>query len=156
MGFFFNLQNKFFNAFRELVVHHHSSLNFRAKTFALLIAADPNAKVENYIIVKKYGLHLYKDDEKRANLLALSTKELVQKVKDNNGLYLDTLVANIQKELKNVPRYAHKIDIEALEKLLELPHNEDTVSYQKSIIRFLKDLKEETLHPKKTIPQRTL
>ena len=149
MGFFFNLQNRFFNAFRELVVHHHSSLSFRAKTFALVIAADHKASVENYILVKQYGLDVYKNDENRANLLALSTKELVQKVKDNNGLYLDTLVTNIQKELKNVPRYAHKIDIPALEKLIELSYDEDTITYQRSILRFLGELKEETLSPKK-------
>ncbi len=78
----------------------------------------------------------------------LSTKEFVEKVKDYNGLYIDTLVANIQKELKIIPRYAHKINIEELQPLLELSHSEDTISYQKNILEFLQSLKDETLNQK--------
>jgi len=145
MNFYFKLKHNFLNTFKEILVHHHGSLNFRAKIFALLIAADPNAKIENYIIVKEYALSIYKGDEKRSNLLVLSTKELVEKVKSNNGLFLDTLITNVQKELKIVPRYAHKIDIEALKPLLELSYDQDIISYQENILRFLEELKEETL-----------
>lgn len=94
-------------------------------------------------------MHIYDGDEDRANLLMLSTKELVQKVKDNNGLDIDTLVASIQKELKIVPRYAKKIDIKALRPLLSLTRDEDTLAYQENILEFLENLKEETLHSKK-------
>jgi len=131
MGIGFKIKHHFFNAFRELFVHHHGSLDFRAKVFALVIAADPNAKVENYIIVKKTALDIYEGDEDRANLLMLSTKELVKKVQDNNGLYFDTLVVNIQQALKIVPRYAKKIDVESLKPLLELSSDRDIISYQK-------------------------
>ena len=145
MGIAFRIKHHFFNAFREFFVHHHGSLDFRAKIFALVITADSDAKVENYIIVKEIALEIYKNDENRANLLMLSTKELVQKVRNNNGLYIDTLVTHIQKELRIVPRYANKIDIEALKRLLILPYDEDTISYQNNILEFLEKLKEETL-----------
>jgi len=145
MGIAFRIKHHFFNAFREFFVHHHGSLDFRAKIFALVIAADSDAKVENYIIVKEIAMEIYKNDENRANLLMLSTKELVQKVRDNNGLYIDTLVTHIQKELRIVPRYAKKIDINALEKLLSLSYDQDTLSYQENILEFLEKLKEETL-----------
>ena len=146
----FRIKHYFFSAFREFFVHHHGSLEFRAKIFALIIAANQNTKVESYIVVKNIGMDIYKNDEERADLLMLSTKELVQKVKDDNGLDIDTLVANIQKELKIVPRYAKKIDINSLKPLIELTHDRDIISYQENIIEFLQTLKEETLHKKKS------
>lgn len=145
----FRLKHYLFNAFRELFVHHHGSLEFRAKIFALIIAADEKSKVENFIIVKDLGLHIYDGDEDRANLLLLTTKELVQKVRENNGLNVDTLVTSIQQELRIVPRYAKKIDTKALRPLLALTQNEDTLSYQENILEFLDKLKNDTLYTKK-------
>ena len=149
MGLAFKVKHHFFNAFRELFVYHHGSLSFRAKIFALVISADNKAKVENFIIVKQAGMEIYKNDEDRANLLMLSTKEFVNKVNDNNGLYIDTLVTNIQKELKIIPRYAQKININELRPLLELSQDKDTLSYQENILEFLENLKDETLEKKK-------
>jgi len=145
----FRIKHHFFSAFREFFVHHHGSLAFRAKVFALVIAADTKASVNNYIIVKNVGMQIYKNDEERANLLMLSTKELVQKVKDNNGLDIDTLVATIQKELRIIPRFAKKIDIESLKPILELAHDKDVISYQENILEFLETLKYETLQTRK-------
>ena len=150
MRLIFLIKHHFFSAFRELFVHHHGSLEFRAKLFALVIAANEDAKVENYITVKKIGMEIYKDDEDRANLLTLSTKELVTKIKETNELNVDTLILNIQRELRQVPRYAKKIDIDSLKELVTLSHDRDTISYQENILEFLETLKEETLHEKKS------
>ena len=149
MRFAFRLKHHFFSAFREIFVHHHGSLEFRAKIFALVISANEKAKVESYIVVKDAGLNIYDGDEDRANLLMLSTKELVKKVQDNNELDLDTLISHIQKELKIVPRYAKKIDIESLQPIIDLSLDVDTVSYQNNILEFLQNLKNETLSTKK-------
>lgn len=145
MGIGFQIKHHFFNAFREIFVHHHGSLDFRAKIFALVIAADPNNKDESYAIVKDIGMKIYENDEDRANLLLLSTKELIKKVHDNNGLYIDTLVANIQQALKIVPRYAKKIDVDSLKPLVELSSDLDILSYQGNILEFLQTLKDDTL-----------
>lgn len=145
----FRIKHHFFSAFRELFVHHHGSLEFRAKILALIIAANDKPKVECYIIVKNLALDVYDNNEERANLLMLSTKELVNKVKDNNGLDLDTLVSHIQKELKIVPRYAKKIDIDALKPIISLSDDSDTIAYQENILEFLQNLKDETLRNKK-------
>ncbi|MGE0738158.1 hypothetical protein [Sulfurimonas sp.] len=150
MRLIFLIKHHFFSAFRELFVHHHGSLEFRAKLFALVIAANEDAKVENYITVKKIGMQIYKNDEERANLLTLSTKELVTKIKETNELNIDTLILNIQRELRQVPRYAKKIDIDSLKELVTLSHDRDTISYQENILEFLETLKEETLHEKKS------
>ncbi|WP_455756541.1 hypothetical protein [Sulfurimonas sp.] len=150
MKFGFKLKHHFFSAFRELFVHHHGSLEFRAKVFALIIAANEDSTDDSYMIVKELGLDIYKNDEDRANLLMLTTKEKVNKVKENNGLDIDTLIANIQKDLKVVPRYAKKINLDELRKLLPLTYDNDTISYQENILEFLQNLKDETLKTKKT------
>jgi len=146
----FRIKHHFYNAFREIFVHHHGSLSFRAKVYALLIAANENATVDNFIIVKKHGLLIYKDDTDRANLLLLSTKELVQKVKENNGLGIDSLVQSIIYDLKAAPRYAKKIDVESLREFLALTYDEDTLAYQSNILEFLQTLKDETLKTNNT------
>ena len=145
----FRIKHHFFSAFREIFVHHHGSLEFRAKVFALLIAANDKPKVENYVLVKELATNIYKEDEDRANLLLLTTKELVSKVKRDNGLDLDLLVTTIQKELKIVPRYVKKIDLQDLQRFLTLSSDEDTLHYQQNILEFLEKLKEETLQNSK-------
>ena len=145
----FRIKHHFFSAFREFFVHHHGSLEFRAKIFALVIAANEDVKVENYIIVKNEAMKIYKGDKERADLLMLSTKELVKKVKDNNGLNIDSLITKIQKELKAIPRYAKKIDIDSLKPLVGVSNDKDITSYQENILEFLAKLKEETLNSKK-------
>lgn len=145
----FRLKHHFFNAFRELFVHHHGSLEFRAKVFALIIAANEDSNNDSYLKVKEIGMDIYKGDEERANLLMLTTKEKVNKVIAENGLDIDILIASIQKELKIVPRYAKKIEIEQLQQLIELTYNKDTISYQENILEFLEKLKYETLESKK-------
>ena len=139
-----SFKHRFFSAFRELFVHHHGSLEFRAKLFALVIAANDNSDLNVYITVKEIAMDIYQNDEDRANLLMLTTKELVKKVKDKNGLDVDMLVANIQNELKVVPRYAKKIDTYSLRKLINFTDNIDIISYQENILDFLETLKTDT------------
>ena len=144
----FRLKHHFFSAFRELFVHHHGSLEFRAKVFALLIAANNDSTIDSYIKVKEIALKIYKNDEERADLLMLTTKEKVNQVKENNGLDIDTLVHKIIQDLRVIPRYAKKINIQELQQLLPLTFDEDTLSYQENILEFLEGLKNEILQNK--------
>ncbi|MDQ7042659.1 MAG: hypothetical protein Q9M34_03925 [Sulfurimonas sp.] len=141
----FRLKHHFFSAFREFFVHHHGSLEFRAKIFALLIVANEKPPVESYIVVKDIGMNIYNGDEERSDLLMISTKELIQKAKENR-LDIDSLVQSILKELKIVPRYAKKIDIKALKPLVLLSHDADTIAYQENILEFLQTTKDEILN----------
>ena len=143
--FRFRLKHRFFNAFKEIFVHHHNSLDFRAKIFALIIAANDKPKIDNYILVKNLALQIYKNDEDRANLLLLTTKEFVEKIQSTHSLTEDSLVESIVRNLKLVPRYAKKIDIEALKQFLQYAQDEDTMLYQERILEFLEKLKKETL-----------
>jgi len=140
----FRLKHKFFNAFREIFVHHYNSLDFRAKILALVISAHEKPTVDNFILVKQIANNVYSKDEDRANLLMLTTKELVDKV-TSNTFSMDTLVESIVKNIKMVPRYAKKIDIPSLRQFLDLTYDEDTLCYQKNILEFLDKLKQETL-----------
>ena len=140
----YRVKHHFFSAFREFFVHHHGSLAFRAKIFALVIAADENSMAENYILVKKLALKIYKNDEQRAILLMHSTREIVEKIFDDNGLNMDTLVENIKHDLKLAPRYAKKIDIDSLRSIVSLTEDLDTAHYQANILEFLETLKLET------------
>ncbi len=141
----FRLKHKFFNAFREIFVHHYNSLDFRAKVLALMITANEHPKVENFILVKEIAREIYKDDEDRANLLMLTTKELVDRILTNHTLSSDKLVESIVNNVKLVPRYAKKIDIDALSRFLDLAEDSDTLAYQKNILEFLENIKRETL-----------
>jgi len=141
----YRVKHHFFSAFREFFVHHHGSLAFRAKIFALIIAADENSMVENYILVKKIAIRIYRNDEQRAILLMHSTREIVEKIFDDNGLNMDTLIEDIKHDLKIVPRYANKIDIDSLRGLVSLTEDLDTAHYQANIIEFLENLKLETI-----------
>lgn len=145
----FRLKHYFFNAFREMFVHHHGSLEFRAKLFALVIAANDTNTDDIYDLVKEMAIDIYDNDEDRLSLLMITIKEKVNKVRESNGLDIDVLISSIQKDLKVIPRYAKKIDIEQLTKLLAITYDPDTLSYQKNIIEFLQNLKDETLQTKK-------
>lgn len=144
----FKIKNFFFNAFREIFVHHHGSLEFRAKIFALLVAADEDVSDEYYECIKDISMQIYQGDEERTNLLIMTTKELVKKIKDENNLNYDTLIPHLQKELKLIPRYAKKIDTTLLKSILSITKDKDTRSYQENILEFLQHLKDETLHTK--------
>ncbi len=144
----FRLKHRFFNAFKEIFVHHYNSLDFRAKILALMITANERPKVENFILVKQIARDIYKKDEDRANLLMLTTKELVDRILTSHTLSSDKLVESIVNNVKLVPRYAKKIDIEALSRFLDLSEDEDTLAYQKNILEFLQNLKNEALGEK--------
>jgi len=133
--------------FREIFVHHYSSLDFRAKIFALIIAANEKPKLNNFILVKTLATKIYPNDPDRANMLLLTTKELIDKI-NTKKISVDTLIQSIANNVKLVPRYAKKIDIETLSGFLDLAENEDTYYYQKNILEFLENLKTETLKEK--------
>jgi hypothetical protein len=142
MAIRFSFKHFLFNAFRELFLYHHSSLEFRAKLFAAIISADDEANECEFDLVKKAGMLIYNDDD-RSNTLVLTTREMVEKVLKNNGLDIDELVEDIIRDLKTVPRYAHKIDLSQLEPLLECQDNPDITSYQKNILRLFGELRSE-------------
>ena len=142
MKFIFNLKHYLYTGLREFLIYHHSSLEFRAKTFALIIAANRYSADCEYTLVHEAGMQIYKDKD-RVNMLVLTTREYVKKVHQKNGLNIDDLIYDIQKELHHIPRYADKINIELLRPIIECSTDEDTSTYQIRMLEFLQSLKEE-------------
>ncbi|SFV75006.1 hypothetical protein MNB_SM-3-140 [hydrothermal vent metagenome] len=148
MEIFFKFYHSISHTFREFFVYHYSSLTFRANIFALVIAADENPKLENFITLKEIAMEIYNEDEKRANALLITTKEIVNDIQKNK-MSMDTLIDKIQQELHNTPRYANKIDSKTLLQFIPLADDEDTKLYRQNIIEFLEKCKNETLEKRK-------
>ncbi len=142
MSFVKNLKYRFINAFREVFLYHYSSLEFRAKLFACVISANKNFGECEFEVVKNAGALIY-SDEARISSLEYTTKEYVQKVVDENGLNNDMLIEDVLRDLKDIPRYAKKIDTDMLKTLIKCHHDTDTKIYQKRIIELFNSLKEE-------------
>lgn len=142
MKFLFSLKHYLYTGLREIFIYHHNSLEFRAKIFALIIAANRHPGECEYTLVHKAGMEIYKDKD-RVDMLVLTTHEYVNKVHQKNGLDIDDLIVDIQKELQQIPRYVEKIDISQLHPIVECCVDEDTSTYQIRMLEFLQNLKEE-------------
>lgn len=138
----FNLKHYLTRAFRELLLYHHNSLEFRAKLFAALIAANESHGECELEIVQEAGMSIYSDED-RANTLRLTVEEYLDKVEEDNGLAIDELIEHLMKDLKDYPRYADKITIEPYLRILRCCEDEESKLYQERIISLYQRLKDE-------------
>ena len=141
MGILSTVKRKIVNTFRELLIYHHNSLEFRAKLFALIIAVNGQGSDEIFEYVREAGMAIY-NDEARADALLLTTQEIIAKVHNDNGLDEDLLVNDIVKDLHNISRFRKKINTQQLRELLKFTEDEDIKSYQENILEFLDNAKE--------------
>ena len=142
MSFAKKMKQRFINAFREVFLYHYSSLEFRAKLFAAVISANKNASECEFEAVRSAGMLIYNDDVRTASL-EYTVREYVEKVYLENGLNNDMLIEDILRDLKDIPRYAKKIDTIYLQALIGCHHELDTAIYQTRIIELFDSLKEE-------------
>ncbi len=134
------LKTMFLSFFRELFVHHHRSLEFRAKVFASMIATNEVDDEKEYEILREIAKEIYKDDEYRVDVLVHTTKEYVDKIIRKNSLDIDRLLLDIDKELKKHKRYIKKINLEHLKRFYELDtDNEDKFILQTRILEFFEN-----------------
>jgi hypothetical protein len=131
------------SAFREIIVYHNSSLEFRAKLFAIVSGVDKKISAQEEEIIKASALKIYENDENRATTLWLATKEYVEKIHKNNDLGIDELARDIEKLIKRNHRFVHKINTNDLMPIVEAQMDRDTKDYQLHIIEFLESLKRE-------------
>lgn len=131
------VRNYFINAFREIFVYHHSSLEFRAKIYALFIAGanEPFGHYEDTLEQIAYDIYQKGD---RADTLIITIKEYLKLVYSKKHLGEEALLVEVIKELRMVPRYALKIETDHLEQLRECTHNQDSKIYQDRLIDFLR------------------
>ncbi len=84
-------------------------------------------------------------DQDRAELLLDTVNEYHTKIINHNGLDFEHLIQLVQRETKEVKRFAKKIDMTLLETLTECVDEEveEDVLFQRRILEFLQDLKTE-------------
>lgn len=138
-----SLKRNFMKMFRELLVYHHSSLEYRAKILTLMISANGDICECEEQKLKEIARSIYADDEERAELLIDTVNEYYTKIVTNNGLDFEHLIQQVTRDTKKVPRYVKKIDMELLMQLHECMDDDEDILFQERIIEFLQTLKDE-------------
>jgi len=138
-------KRNFMKMFREFLVYHHSSLEFRAKIITLLISSNGEISECEKQKLKEIAYTIYDDDEERAELLIGTVNEYHNKIITNNGLDFEHLIQLVAREVRQVKRFHEKIDMDML---LHLHYcicedDEEEILFQKRILEFLQGLKDE-------------
>jgi len=131
--------------FREFLVYHHSSLEYRAKILTLMVSSNGEISECEKQKLKEIAHTIYGDDIERAELLIDTINEYHIKIITNNGLDFEHLIQLVMKETKEVKRFAEKIDINLLKELYTCIDEEDEedMLFKMRILEFLENLKEE-------------
>ena len=140
---FKSLKRNIMKMFRELLVYHHSSLEYRAKILTLMISANGEICECEKQKLKEIAHSVYGDDQDRADLLIDTVNEYHVKIITNNGLDFEHLIHQVAVETKEVPRFTEKIDMGLLMHLHECVDDEEDILFQKRILEFLQSLKDE-------------
>ena len=129
--------------FREFLVYHHSSLEYRAKILTLMISSNGEICECEKQKLKEIAQSIYGDDGERAELLIDTVNEYHMKIMTENGLDFEHLIQLVEKETKAVKRFAGKIDMKLLMQLHECMESEEDILFQQRILEFLQGLKDE-------------
>jgi hypothetical protein len=128
------------SSFREFFLYHHHSLEFRAKIFALVIAACDNEKKDEYDKLKEIANEIYPDDKKRQEVLVHATKEYVKKILNNQKFGFDEFIKEIDFKIKTKKDFVKKIDLVHIKKLMRDDISENKKILQLRIYEFLEAL----------------
>ncbi len=135
-----SIKGWFLSFFREVFVYHNSSLEFRAKLLAAMIATNQHMDECEIKILENIAKEIYPDDEARVDVLVRTTKEYVKKIIEKNGLELNELIKSINRELKEEKRFCEKVNIERLSRFLECSQgDEETQLTQTRILEYLQN-----------------
>ena len=131
--------------FREFLVYHNSSLEYRAKILTLIVSSNGEICECEKQKLKEIAHYIYGDDQERAELLLDTINEFHTKIITNNGLNFEHLIQLVIKETKEVKRFAQKIDMDLLKRLNACldEDDEEEVLFRAHILEFLQNLKDE-------------
>lgn len=157
--------------FREFLLYHNSSLEYRAKIFTLMVAANKDissketdskhtgsketilketssqAAANKEIsacekeLLMECACEIYKNDEERCEILLDTIQEYFDKIITKNGLDFEHLIFQVEKETRDNKRFSEKINLEILLRFHSCARSEDHRLYQLRVIEFLEDLK---------------
>jgi len=140
---FKNIKRTVKKMFREILVYHHSSMEYRAKILTLMVSANGEICECEKQKLEEIAHSIYGNDSERAEILIDTVYEYHTKIITNNGLNFNHLIQLVEKESKVVPRYVNKIDIPMLRELYACTKDEDDRRFQEHILEFLETLKED-------------
>ncbi len=140
---FKNLKRTVKKMFREFLVYHHSSMEYRAKILTLMVSSNGEICECEKQKLKEIAHSIYSDDIERAELLVDTVHEYHTKIITRNGLDFEHLIQLVERETKEVKRFANKIDISLLQELHACIDEEEDRLFQDRIIEFLQTLKDE-------------
>lgn len=140
---FDKLKYKLLNMFREFLVYHSSSLEFRAELMTLMLMSDGVITQCEEDLIKEIASEIYGENIGRAQILSEAIHEYYTKIINKNGLVYNDLINKIASDIKRTPRFASKIDIEKLSHFRRCLDVEDKQIFHDRIISFLQDLKDE-------------
>jgi len=140
---FKSIKRNIVKIFREFLVYHHSSLVYRARILTLMISSNGEIEECEKQKLKEIAYKIYHDDDDRAELLIDTVNEYHAKIITDNGLDFEYLIQLVERETKEVKRFAEKIDMELLMQLHECMDDEEEALFQKRILEFLQGLKDE-------------
>lgn len=128
--------------FREFLLYHNSSLEYRAKVFTLVVAANDQISSCEEELLMECACEIYANDEERCEILIDTIKEYFEKIITNNGLDFEHLIFQVEKETRDIKRFSEKINIDMLLRFQACAMSEEDRLYQTRVIEFLEDLKE--------------
>lgn len=129
--------------FRELLVYHHSSLEFRAKVLTLMISSDKDMSECEKSTLDNIAHTVYAGNDERAELLVDTVYEYHKKIMTDNGLNFEDLVNIVQRETTKVSRFVSKIEMKYLVQLKECTTDEEELIFKDRVIAFLQQIKDE-------------
>jgi hypothetical protein len=137
------LKFKLLNMFREFLVYHSSSLEFRAELILLMIMSDGKIEACEEEIIKEISEEIYSEDKDRARLLSETIHEFHDKIITKNVLEYTYLITKISNDIKRAQIFDNKIIIEHLRRFRTCLDYEENQIFHDRIICFLQVLKEE-------------
>jgi len=129
--------------FREFLVYHHSSLEYRAKLLTLMVSSNSEIDECEKTKLKEIAQRIYADDAERCEILIDTVNEYHTKIITNNGLNFEHLIQLVERETRTVPRFAAKIEIDLLRELQSCTKDEEDALFQERILEFLEALMKE-------------
>jgi hypothetical protein len=143
---FSSLKRNIIKMFREVLVYHSKSLEYRAKVLTLMVTSDKKISECEHKKLEEIASDIYKDDKQRANLLVDTVYEYHNKIVTDNGLGYQHLIQLVAKETKETKRFCKKIDENILLKIHQCMldgEDEEEILFQKRVMEFLLELKKE-------------
>ncbi|MFV0481825.1 MAG: hypothetical protein ACK5LP_07560 [Campylobacteraceae bacterium] len=139
-----SIKTWFFSSFREVFLYHHRSLEFRAKTYALIMAPlVEDIKEYDFALLRDVANETYVDDKKRQEILVHTVKNYIAVILKGKCTIYDEFIKDILLDVKMRKELTKKVNLEQLKRFFGENLPEDKMLLQKRIYEFFENLSKE-------------